>query len=454
MILSNQNWLCLNCGCVLKPQPAAPDPASAITPGTESGNGQNAPVSLDTTPSEATSTIPPPVLVIKKPSKLRRLIIPLMGVLVVSLLVGGWVYASFYEPSHAPSKYIAKLISNSRGQYAGTLSFKSDDSTYSGYSLSVKFNGQYDSSNLRNPKIDLNLEGSMGTGSLGGELRALDKMLFLRIGSLGLFGSLGATISKDWYKTDLGDSITRDKCQGRSKSSGTLLGIQLPNDFPAKQTKRLGLLETIDGHRTSHFSGVLDFDKLQKFIEEANKSLSADCKLTFNRSDYNGVTAKYNLWASQSFDRLSVQVDDSKSKSHIEVTLDTQKYNQPVQISAPANAKPLTNIFGDLSGSDLGAPLSRDAQRKADLRNVKTALETYFNDTSYYPSGNFYGLSKLLVPTYIKVLPQDPKAGQSYGYIPSSCQKNGCNAYVLSATLENTKDPQAINGSYQVISAN
>lgn len=115
-----------------------------------------------------------------------------------------------------------------------------------------------------------------------------------------------------------------------------------------------------------------------------------------------------------------------------------------------------------------GPQRARDAQRKSDMRNVKTALETYFNDNNQYPGGagtsGYTGLSTYLVPTYIKTLPVDPKGGASapnpykYDPTPTGCSTTGtaCTTYVLTARLENVKDPQVSNtsGDYTVNSAN
>ncbi len=115
-----------------------------------------------------------------------------------------------------------------------------------------------------------------------------------------------------------------------------------------------------------------------------------------------------------------------------------------------------------------GPQRARDAQRKSDMRNVKTALETYFNDNNQYPGGagasGYTALTGFLVPTYIKTMPVDPKGGASatnpykYDPAPSGCSTSStaCTTYVLTARLENVKDPQAANssGDYTVNSAN
>lgn len=114
-----------------------------------------------------------------------------------------------------------------------------------------------------------------------------------------------------------------------------------------------------------------------------------------------------------------------------------------------------------------GPQRARDSQRKNELRSIKNALETYYNDNNSYPTAG--GAS--CVPSaasclgtvltsgstpYIKTVPNDPKGGQNYTYEPSpaSCGAGACVSYELRATLENTKDAQATSGIYTINSVN
>lgn len=115
-----------------------------------------------------------------------------------------------------------------------------------------------------------------------------------------------------------------------------------------------------------------------------------------------------------------------------------------------------------------GPQRARDSQRKSDLRNIKTALETYYNDNNSYPTAGGTScvpdaaacLGTVLTSgstPYMKTVPKDPKGGQNYAYAPTpaSCGAGACTSYTLTATLENTKDPQAgANSVYTVNSAN
>jgi type II secretion system protein G len=121
-----------------------------------------------------------------------------------------------------------------------------------------------------------------------------------------------------------------------------------------------------------------------------------------------------------------------------------------------------------------GPQRARDAQRKSDMRNVKTALETYYNDNNSYPSSQANASAPTCVVNnsnclgtvltsgstpYMKTVPADPKnSGSSvYTYLPtpSGCAAGACTSYTLTSQLENTKDPQAgAGGVYTVNSAN
>ncbi|MFC1627262.1 type II secretion system protein [Patescibacteria group bacterium] len=102
---------------------------------------------------------------------------------------------------------------------------------------------------------------------------------------------------------------------------------------------------------------------------------------------------------------------------------------------------------------------SRDAQRKGHLKQLKDALEAYYNDQGEYPddnaSGNImgcgadalelctYGTSSFSNTTtdtvYMIKMPADPALGSSYYYdaIPNAV---GNNSFQLYTRLENTRD--------------
>ena len=112
-----------------------------------------------------------------------------------------------------------------------------------------------------------------------------------------------------------------------------------------------------------------------------------------------------------------------------------------------------------------GPKRARDAQRKSDLRAIKNALETYYNDNNAYPSASTTAvtpktdaaISGALVPDYMKDIPDDPSGGSKH-YSYTCTAGNPCTSFKLDATLENTSDHGAgvLSGTstYEVTSVN
>lgn len=67
---------------------------------------------------------------------------------------------------------------------------------------------------------------------------------------------------------------------------------------------------------------------------------------------------------------------------------------------------------------------ARDTARKANLSQISTALEMYFNDKGRYPNGECLNeVEKEIVPTYIWNLPRDPQKGRVvYGTKDWGCE--------------------------------
>lgn len=88
-------------------------------------------------------------------------------------------------------------------------------------------------------------------------------------------------------------------------------------------------------------------------------------------------------------------------------------------------------IIGVMAAMAMGINVSgnlakgRDGKRKADLAAIQSALEIYRSDLGAYPAG-----TGSLSPTYMTVVPKDPKTGQAYPYTPAGT------AYSLCADLE------------------
>jgi prepilin-type N-terminal cleavage/methylation domain-containing protein len=86
---------------------------------------------------------------------------------------------------------------------------------------------------------------------------------------------------------------------------------------------------------------------------------------------------------------------------------------------------------------------TRDAQRKADLKKIQTALELYFADFRAYPASAGYILAHNIAnlsPGYISIVPRDPLypgtafggCGTNYGYSYRAITS----AYVIIVNME------------------
>lgn len=89
---------------------------------------------------------------------------------------------------------------------------------------------------------------------------------------------------------------------------------------------------------------------------------------------------------------------------------------------------------------------SRDAKRRADIEQLRTALEMYRAENGYYVdagSGAFTEASNLagaLVSTYIPAMPTDPKTDHNYWYQATNVSGVRYYGYCLSAIFE-SEDP-------------
>lgn len=86
---------------------------------------------------------------------------------------------------------------------------------------------------------------------------------------------------------------------------------------------------------------------------------------------------------------------------------------------------------------------SRDAKRKGDLEQIRSALEMYRTDNGSYPAVNTTNfdvasnLSAALVPTYIPVIPSDPKSPSQTYYLETTNAVGGnYYGYCVCALLE------------------
>jgi len=82
---------------------------------------------------------------------------------------------------------------------------------------------------------------------------------------------------------------------------------------------------------------------------------------------------------------------------------------------------------------------ARDGQRKADLAQIKSALEMCYTDTDSYPASIYTSVS-CSGQTYLQTTPQDPKTGANYSY-----SRPTGTSYTLCTQLETTGENYCVS---------
>jgi len=79
---------------------------------------------------------------------------------------------------------------------------------------------------------------------------------------------------------------------------------------------------------------------------------------------------------------------------------------------------------------------ARDAKRKADLEQIRAALEMYKADSNWYPSGSWIDVSGLPITGYLSPIPSPPKTGEVYYYNAANPSDGHYYGYCLSSKME------------------
>jgi len=87
---------------------------------------------------------------------------------------------------------------------------------------------------------------------------------------------------------------------------------------------------------------------------------------------------------------------------------------------------------------------SRDAKRKSDIEQIRSALEMYRTDIGYYPTSSNAWIDTaalndyLVVGGYISAIPTDPTTGFLYKYKAINFNDPNYYGYCLEAVMENS----------------
>lgn len=381
-------------------------------------------------PAPVASNVPlngkPPLTPVTHPRPLSvKLIVSLVaGVAIAAAAVGvGYTYSA--SPKLALADYLQKTADAKTSNFVLTSTQSTD-----GYRIAVKLSGKGDVTDVKNPKFDVTVTGQLSSdkplsgsekslsGTLGGQAILVDKGLYFKLDDLSILDALVKTKpSADWYKLDLSKSTEANKCSDQTSALSAVLSKDVLDNIPVKDAKLTGMSK-LDGSSALHYTGTVDNSKLQTVIDNANKKLSADCKLDIKSGDYQNQTIKYELWRGWSKDRLKLTVSDGSGKTPGVVTLDTSGYNKPVDIKAPAGAKDAAELFKGVAvlgaatqavnpvapaTSATSSAVIHDTQRQSDLALYAAAYNAKAKN-GFYP----------VTPPKVNVAATDPTTGQAY----------------------------------------
>ena len=88
----------------------------------------------------------------------------------------------------------------------------------------------------------------------------------------------------------------------------------------------------------------------------------------------------------------------------------------------------------------------QDAKRQQDLKEINTALDTYYNDHNYYPAT----LTELSAGMYIKKVPSDPQSAngwQDYDYVTDGAAHPQWNVIFAKVNFPNPNCPASVDRS-------
>jgi hypothetical protein len=354
--------------------------------------------------------------------------------LVIAGLVGGGYYAYAYLYNN-PTKVWKKFLQGSKGTiFENTYKFEysdhgsTEDGTGTPESFSLKdiklgVSGDFYVKNTdpNNPESKSALQYTFTTGntsvSTGFQYLLVNKNLYLEIDNNPFLDSIVNAAVNDgkkykWIKLDM--NAFQEAMNGDKETSdliNELLNPSLKTDMAkiwddatlVKIDKYLGK-EQVNGVSSYHFKNSIDKqavkDVFSKYINRVYEAIK-DKDKTVTQENIDNI----NITIAALVDKIEVK--------EFETWIGTKDYklhrvhfvsNAPSFISLVKSMGNGNNILNPLGNAQSS---SRDTKRLADVRQLASALELYFNDNNGYPPA-VNGSPAVLSPTYIGIIPQTP----------------------------------------------
>lgn len=436
--------------------PRADDPALVAGPPTIAVNtSANPPSSL------AGSAMPSPIVVSdadfnRKPRKKLPLLIGL-GIFVLLILAGAgyYAYATFYNnPTKVWQQFTANsgdtIFQNSFSfSYSDPNQLSPQDQQTMGFilkdiKLSLTGSSYFDLADPKKPQSSSDIQYTFSSGdtsfSTGFDYKFINNILYLNVGNNPLLNIFTQSLVQngqkpDWIKIDLNKLQQTSQSQAQASQLQEMLDPSFKQELQqiwanAKIIKVDSYVgrETVSGVSTMHFKNSVDTAAvdatLNQYVDALVKKINSTSTVV-SQSDI--ATAKTVMAAIIK----KVQIKDLETWVGVS---DAKLYRVKVITNAPSVISLIKNAHG-LSSLNTG---SNDAKRLADVRQMASGLELYFNDHNGYPEAKS-GVPVGMTPTYIGVMPTAPPASGScadyyntYWYTPMGTKtvaKDGTSVY-------------------------
>lgn len=363
-------------------------------------------------------------------------------------------------------------------------------------SLTLSLNGDTDFTDTKSGKMtadfDIKLDYSSLSLALGGELRNVNKLSYLKIDTIPNIPLLSQSLPSQWQQAinELQGTwlkIDPEEIQNYLKNSNTLSITGLPNvnqeDTYKKYSDLIGKMmpkiqsalasaniysyqslltsEKINGVNCYHYKVALDKEGLKRFMIQLAKIYSTEAAsmsnqglpTNINENDVNKQVDSFfkylntnegEVWIGQK-DFMTYKMqwhlvmknpdDTNSSQVKLDFASTFSDFNTPKTIKAPDQSKSIIDAYTELMAKASGKTTEewqaqkRDAQRLSDISQIRTALVLYADDHELkYPK-----TLDELAPDYISQVPVNPvPGGGDYTYEPSKDFKS----FTLSFLLE------------------
>jgi len=194
-------------------------------------------------------------------------------------------------------------------------------------------------------KMKAPAQGADGTA----EIRLVDKVMYIG-GNAEMSKQMDG---KSWLKFDLSGLTDEQLGAGASGAGQAEQNPAAESTFltGAKDVKKVGT-ETVDGVKTTHYSGTVTLDTLRKSFKSADKATREQREKSLQQYEKLGIDKMtVDMWVGDDDLTKQLRMKGQADKGPLDMTVTFLDYNKPVTVTAPA-AKDTADLAEMLKGLD------------------------------------------------------------------------------------------------------